>query len=107
MGAAAVLAAVLVVGSLVSAHGQATSATGDTGATSTLAGIPQDGNVLGRPDAPVTLVEYADLQCPYCAEWSRRALPPLVTDYVKAGKLRIEFRGPEGLRPAIDRLLAS
>ena len=58
-----------------------------------LEGIPQDGTALGRPDAPVTLVEYADLQCPYCAQWARGAFPRLVRDYVRTGKLRIEFRG--------------
>ena len=58
-----------------------------------LDGIPQEGAALGRADAPVTLVEYADLQCPYCAQWARGALPSLVEDYVRAGKLRIEFRG--------------
>lgn len=62
-------------------------------ATRAFAGIPQRGAVLGRPDAPVTLVEYADLQCPYCAEWTRRTLPVLVSAYVRPGKLRIEFRG--------------
>src|SRR5215218_10687126 len=30
------------------------------------AGIPEQGDVLGRPTAPVTMIEYADLQCPYC-----------------------------------------
>jgi protein-disulfide isomerase len=58
-----------------------------------LRGIPQDGIVLGRPDAPVTLVEYADLQCPYCAQWARDALPTLIEDYVKPGRLRIVFNG--------------
>jgi protein-disulfide isomerase len=65
--------------------------------------------VLGRANAPVTLVEYGDLQCPYCATWSQTALPPLVRDYVRTGRLRIEFRGlafigPEselGLRAAL------
>ena len=32
-----------------------------------LKGIPQNGFVLGDPNAPVTLVEYIDLQCPICA----------------------------------------
>ena len=41
----------------------------------------------------MTLVEYADLQCPYCAQWARDALPTLVEDYVRAGKLRIVFHG--------------
>jgi len=57
------------------------------------AGIPQHGNVLGSPKAPVTLVEYADLQCPYCGEFARNALPPLVSDYVRTGKVKLVFRG--------------
>ena len=61
--------------------------------TEMLKGIPQSGGTLGRADAPVTLVEYADLQCPFCAEWARNALPTLAWDYVRAGKLKIEFRG--------------
>ncbi|MDX6439180.1 MAG: hypothetical protein QOF45_1763 [Gaiellaceae bacterium] len=57
------------------------------------AGIEQRGVVLGSSVAPVTLVEYADLQCPYCAQWSRETLPVLVAEYVEAGKLRIVFHG--------------
>lgn len=55
--------------------------------------------MLGRPSAPVTLVEYADLQCPYCAEWARRTLPVLVADYVRTGRLQIVFRGLAFLGP--------
>ena len=47
----------------------------------------------------MTLVEYADLQCPYCAQWARDALPTLVDDYVRAGKLRIVFHGLAFLGP--------
>lgn len=67
-----------------------------------LQGIPQDGAVLGRPDAPVTLVEYADLQCPYCAEWALGTFPQLVRDYVRSGKLRVEFRGLAFIGPDSD-----
>lgn len=47
----------------------------------------------------MTLVEYADLQCPYCAEWARRTLPVLVSEYVRGGRLRIVFRGLAFLGP--------
>ena len=55
------------------------------------AGIPQDGFALGREDAPVRLVEFADLQCPLCKTASGSALPSLVDRYVKPGKVRLEF----------------
>src|SRR3954471_2354748 len=55
-------------------------------------GIPQDGLSLGDPDAPVTLVEFADLQCPFCKQTADNALPTIVDKYVRPGKARIEFR---------------
>ena len=70
-----------------------TAITGGPDVEAMLDGIPQDGIALGEPDAPVTLVEYADLQCPFCAEWALQTFPELVADYVRDGRLRIEFRG--------------
>lgn len=58
-----------------------------------LQGVPQDGNELGDPNAPVTLVEYADLQCPFCQQWALDVLPTLIDDYVRTGDVRIVFRG--------------
>ena len=49
-----------------------------------LEGVPQNGTVLGRPDAPVTLVEYGDLQCP-CSALDARGAPVLVDEYVRPG----------------------
>lgn len=68
-----------------------------------LAGIPQRGNVLGSASAPVTMVEYVDLQCPYCRDFEMGALPALVSRYVRAGSLKIEARliafiGPDSQR---------
>jgi protein-disulfide isomerase len=66
-------------------------------------GIPQAGNVLGPASAPVTMVEYVDLQCPYCREFETAVLPQLVTHDVRPGRLRIEMRllafiGPDSER---------
>jgi protein-disulfide isomerase len=57
-----------------------------------LTGIPQHGIYLGNANAPVRLVEFADLQCPFCREYSLQTLPQLVQDYVRSGKVRMEFR---------------
>lgn len=55
-------------------------------------GIPQQGIAVGDPDAPVTLVEFVDLQCPFCAQFARDAVPELVDRYVRPGQVRMELR---------------
>jgi protein-disulfide isomerase len=72
---------------------------------SLFAGVRQEGAALGSPDAPLTLTEYADLQCPYCAQWANETLPVLVRDYVKTGRLRIVFRGLAFVGPDSDKAL--
>jgi protein-disulfide isomerase len=63
--------------------------------SSLLGGIPESGNSLGSTSAPVTLVYFGDLQCPFCGEFSRTALSQLIERYVRPGKLRIEYRNLE------------
>ena len=58
-----------------------------------LAGIPQDGAVLGNPDARVLMVEYADQQCPGCRLYTEQFFPTVVNEYVRPGKVKVEFRG--------------
>jgi protein-disulfide isomerase len=55
-------------------------------------GIPQHGLVLGHRHAPVTLIEYIDLQCPVCEQFETTELAPLVRKYVRPGKLKIMMR---------------
>ena len=101
---AAALAGALVAASQLGARDREAEATVRV-THSSLAGIPQRGLALGAADAPITLVEYADLQCPYCAEWAARTLPALVSDYVRTGTLRIVFRGLAFLGPDSDNAL--
>src|SRR5207245_10064574 len=63
--------------------------------SSLLNGIPQSGNVLGSPKAPVTLQFFSDLECPVCKEFTLGALSPLIQSWVRSGKLKIEDRALE------------
>lgn len=91
VGVAAVVVGVAVALSL---GGGATSdkVEGASEVTARLDGVPQAGLRLGKADAPVTLVEFADLKCPFCADFSNDVLPALIDRYVKTGKLQIVFK---------------
>jgi len=56
-----------------------------------LGGIPQQGSSLGRPQAPATMVEFGDLQCPTCAQFAVQALPQIIERYVRTGRLRLSL----------------
>lgn len=57
-----------------------------------LTGIPQEGLVLGDPSAPVELIEFGDLQCPICKQYSEEILPEVIDNKVKSGEAKIDFR---------------
>ena len=57
-----------------------------------LHGIPQRGNVLGSPNAPATMVEYIDLQCPFCREFETQVMPTIIPRFVRTGKVKVEMR---------------
>jgi protein-disulfide isomerase len=89
-----VLAAVLVLIVVNSSGGSGGDTNIDDRAevTSLLAGIPQDGMVLGDPKAPVELIEFGDLQCPVCAGFAKEIMPPIIENQVKNGEAKIDFR---------------
>lgn len=95
LGIAAVLAAALVaVAVIVSLGGSQDggSPSDDTAEVEELfAGIPQRGEVLGEPGAAATMVEFADLQCPFCRDYTVEVLPELVERYVRPGDLRMSL----------------
>jgi protein-disulfide isomerase len=90
---AGVLVAVLIV---VSQGGDDGGDGGDIGGGAQverqLEGIPQNGTVLGNPDAEVTVSEFGDLQCPVCAQYSEQVIPQLIDGPVRAGTATLDFR---------------
>lgn len=51
-----------------------------------------DDAVFGDPNAPVTIIEFSDYQCPYCRSFYNETLPQIVTNYVDTGKVKIVYR---------------
>lgn len=48
--------------------------------------------VLGKAEAPVTIVEYASLTCPHCANFHANVLPEIKKEFVDTGKVKFVFR---------------
>ena len=48
--------------------------------------------VKGNQDAPITVIEYSDYQCPFCARHYRDVMPTLQTEYIDSGKVKFVMR---------------
>lgn len=60
----------------------------------TLANVTSNviGSVIGRSDAPLTMVEFTDLQCPFCRQFAVTTFPQIKKDYIDTGTLRYVSR---------------
>jgi protein-disulfide isomerase len=103
LAAAAAVAVVVVVAAIVISQGGADDDESEPAPPPRVAAIPQDGVSLGDPGAPATLIEFADLQCPFCADYALETLPDVIDRHVRPGRLRLELRllaflGPDSVR---------
>jgi len=60
--------------------------------TQVVSETPEGGFRMGNPNAPVKLVEYASLSCPFCARFDQEGVPTLRDKYVKSGQVSWEYR---------------
>jgi len=69
--------------------------------------VPLGDVVLGDPNSPVTLIEYASMTCPHCAEFQATVFPKLKADYIDTNKIRYIFREfPLDIKAAAGSMLA-
>jgi protein-disulfide isomerase len=54
--------------------------------------VTADDRILGKADAPVTIIEYASLTCPHCAAFEKEILPKIKTEWIDTGKAKLVFR---------------
>ena len=58
----------------------------------TMLALTKDDRILGNPDAPITIVEYASLTCPHCAHFTNEVLPELKKKWIDTGKAKLVLR---------------
>lgn len=106
-----IVAALLISGALVYNIGSRSLPAGQQ-ANLAAAVIPtdlaDDDVVLGNPNASVTIVEFGDYQCPFCARFFKEVEPKIREEYIKTGKVKMIYRDFAFLGPeSIDAAMAS
>ena len=87
--------------------------------------LTADDRILGKSDAPITIIEYGSLTCPHCAAFDAEVLPKLKEKWIDSGKVKLVFRpfprdevdlhaasvalcaAPDRFYPFIDAMFAS
>lgn len=108
--ASIIIAAVLISGSLIYFVGSrntppttqnnlSDNSAAGSAVVSNLLKISDNDVVMGDPKAPVTIIEYGDYQCPFCARFSFETESLVREDYVSKGKVKVIFRNFQFLGP--------
>ena len=112
---AILLAGVIIAGAVMYSGGGRTAEAPDADGQAAAVATSEDAKmlldaepgdfVLGNPEAPVTLVEFADFQCPFCGKYFKETLPRVKDAYIKTGQVKFIFRdfaflGEESFRAA-------
>lgn len=63
--------------------------------------LTPDDHILGNPQAPITIIEYASLSCPHCAHFADEVLPKLKKSWIDTGKAKLVMRDYPLDQPAL------
>lgn len=91
IGVIAVVAVIVAIVAIVISNNSIPTASTQAYSDLPKSRLPDGGFVIGDPDAPVTVVEFADFACPHCQDYSRD-ISKFVEEYVITGKARFEYR---------------
>ncbi len=95
---AILIAALIISGTLIFTRSQGGGGTAQIGGTPQGQGKPadikinSDDHILGKNNAKITIVEYADFRCPFCEKFYTQTEKQLIADYVNTGKASFVFR---------------
>jgi protein-disulfide isomerase len=62
------------------------------GNTESVLALTKEDRVLGKPDAPITIIEYASMTCPHCAHFAKEVLPKIKEKWIDTGKANLILR---------------
>lgn len=98
--AAVILAGAMISGAIVYSNknkGDGSAAVapilGDNAARTNTIEVSEDDDAFkGDPNAPVTIIEFSDFECPFCASFHRNTLPQIEEKYINTGKVKLVYR---------------
>jgi protein-disulfide isomerase len=103
VGGIGLVAVIVIAVAIAAGSGSSSGTTSSSSAAGTvnrlLTGLPQQGNTLGKPGAPVTVTVFEDLECPICREFTLGAENQLIANDVRAGRAKLVFRSLQTATP--------
>ncbi len=90
---AIIIAGLIIAGAVIYVKSPKTGPNPPTDNNPPVADISIEGEpMLGDLNAPITMIEFSDFQCPYCANYTLQIFPEIKKEYVDTGKVKIVFK---------------